>query len=54
MLPSLQAPTVNRLLDEDWSAVETVVDNHAVRALIPKLKAAGAEGILELDLTKMC
>ena len=54
LLPSLQAPTVNRLLDEDWSAVETVVDNHAVRALIPKLKAAGAEGILELDLTKMC
>ena len=54
LLPSLQAPTVNRLLDENWSAVETVVDNHAVRALIPKLKAAGAEGILELDLTKMC
>ena len=54
LLPSLHAPTVNRLADEGWSAVETVVDNHGVRALIPKLKAAGAEGILQLDLTKMC
>ena len=54
LLPSLHAPTVNRLSDEGWSAVETVVDNHGVRALIPKLKAAGAEGILQLDLTKMC
>ena len=54
LLPSLHAPTVNRLADEGWLAVETVVDNHGVRALIPKLKAAGAEGILQLDLTKMC
>ena len=54
LLPSLHAPPVNRLADEGWSAVETVVDNHGVRALIPKLKAAGAEGILQLDLTKMC
>tara|TARA_Y100000589_G_scaffold195231_1_gene184569 strand:+ start:1851 stop:2744 length:894 start_codon:yes stop_codon:yes gene_type:complete len=54
LLPSLHAPTVNRLADEGWSAVETVVDNYGVRALIPKLKAAGAEGILQLDLTKMC
>lgn len=54
LLPSLHAPTINRLADDDWSAVETVVDSHDVRTLIPKLKAAGAEGILELDLTKMC
>ena len=54
LLPSLQAPTINRLADEDWSALETVVDNHEVRTLIPKLKAAGARGILELNLTKMC
>ena len=54
LLPSLQAPTINRLADEEWSALETVVDNHEVRILIPKLKAAGAKGILELDLTKMC
>ncbi len=54
LLPSLHAPTINRLADADWSAVETVVDGHEVRSLIPQLKAAGAEGILELDLTKMC
>jgi len=34
--------------------VETVVDAHAVRTLVPRLKAAGAEGILELDLKKIC
>ena len=54
LLPSLHAPTVNRLAETGWSAVETVVDAHAVRALVPRLKAAGAEGILEIDITKMC
>jgi ATP phosphoribosyltransferase len=54
LLPSLHAPTVNALSDSGWSAVETVVDAHAVRTLIPRLKAAGAEGILELDLKKIC
>lgn len=54
LVPSLHAPTVNPLADSGWSAVETVVDAHAVRALVPKLKAAGAEGILELDLKKIC
>ncbi|MDD9877831.1 MAG: ATP phosphoribosyltransferase [Magnetovibrio sp.] len=54
LLPSLHAPTVNRLSDNEWAAVETVVDGHEVRTLVPLLKAAGAEGILELDLKKMC
>jgi ATP phosphoribosyltransferase len=54
LLPSLHAPTVNPLADSGWSAVETVVDSHAVRALVPRLKAAGAEGILELDIQKIC
>ena len=54
LLPSLHAPTVNQLADAEWSAVETVVDSHEVRTLVPRLKAAGAEGILELDLKKMC
>jgi ATP phosphoribosyltransferase len=54
LLPSLHAPTVNALSDTGWSAVETVVDAHAVRTLVPRLKAAGAEGILELDLKKIC
>ena len=54
LLPSLHAPTVNHLTDPDWLAVETVVDREQVRTLIPRLKAAGAEGILELPITKMC
>ncbi len=53
MLPSLQAPTVNHLFDRAWLAVETVVDSSQVRDLIPRLKQAGAEGILEYELRKM-
>ena len=54
LLPSLNAPTVNQLTETGWSAVETVVDAHAVRTLTPDLKAAGAEGILEIDIKKIC
>ncbi|MGF1641352.1 MAG: ATP phosphoribosyltransferase [Rhodospirillales bacterium] len=54
LLPSLHAPTVNRLTDPAWLAVETVVDRPRVRTLIPRLKAAGAEGILEAQITKLC
>lgn len=53
LLPSLHAPTVSRLTDPAWVAIETVVDAHAVRDLIPRLRAAGAEGILEYALRKM-
>jgi ATP phosphoribosyltransferase len=53
-LPALNAPTVNHLSDEEWVAVETVVDREEVRELIPKLRANGAEGILELDIQKIC
>lgn len=52
-LPSLHAPTINRLHGDDWLAVETVVDQGAVRDLVPALKAAGAEGILEFELRKL-
>lgn len=54
VLPSLHAPTVNKLSDPEWLAVESVVDRREVRALIPRLNAAGAEGILELEIAKMC
>ena len=50
LLPSLHAPTVNNLTDSGWVAIETVVERREVRNLIPKLRAVGAEGILELDL----
>jgi ATP phosphoribosyltransferase len=53
LLPSLHAPTVSHLYDRQWLAVETVVDTGAVRDLVPKLRAAGAEGILEYELRKM-
>lgn len=54
VLPALNAPTVNHLSDPNWVAVETVVDRDAVRELIPQLRAKGAEGILELDIQKIC
>jgi ATP phosphoribosyltransferase len=53
LLPSLHAPTVSHLYDRQWLAVETVVDAGAVRDLIPRLREAGAEGILEYELRKM-
>lgn len=54
LLPALNAPTVNPLADPDWVAVETVVDREQVRDLIPRLRAGGAEGIIELDIKKLC
>ncbi|WP_295438231.1 ATP phosphoribosyltransferase [uncultured Thiodictyon sp.] len=53
LLPSLHAPTVSHLYDREWLAVETIVDTASVRVLIPRLRAAGAEGILEYELRKM-
>ncbi len=53
LLPSLHAPTVSHLYDKQWLAVETIVDVKTVRDLIPRLRAAGAEGILEYELRKM-
>ncbi|MFY9975975.1 MAG: ATP phosphoribosyltransferase [Chromatiaceae bacterium] len=53
LLPSLHAPTVSHLYDPEWLAVETIVDAEAVRELIPRLRMAGAEGILEYELRKM-
>lgn len=53
ILPSLHAPTVNHLQDSAWAAIETVVEEKVVREIIPQLKKAGAEGIIELPLNKM-
>jgi ATP phosphoribosyltransferase len=53
LLPSLHAPTVSSLSDDGWYAVETVVDESVVREIIPALKAAGAEGIIEIGLNKV-
>lgn len=53
ILPALQQPTVSSLSDEAWVDVNTVVDEAVVRHIIPKLKAAGARGIVEYPLNKI-
>jgi len=52
-LPALRNPTISPLAQEDWVAIETVVDEKIVRQIIPNLKAAGAEGIIEYGLNKV-
>lgn len=52
-LPALRNPTVSRLTDEKWVAIETVLQESVVRTLIPELKALGAEGIIEYPLNKL-
>lgn len=52
-LPALRNPTVSRLADEKWVAIETVLQESVVRTLIPELKALGAEGIIEYPLNKL-
>jgi ATP phosphoribosyltransferase len=53
LLTSLKNPTVSSLSREDWRAVEIVIDEGTVRTLIPKLKGAGAQGIIEYPLNKL-
>jgi len=53
LLPSLKSPTVSPLKVPDWFSVSTIVNARDVRILIPRLKAAGAEDILELPLSKI-
>ena len=52
-LPALQKPTVSALSDDNWVAVSTVLEERAVRELIPKLRVAGARGIVEYPLNKI-
>jgi ATP phosphoribosyltransferase len=52
-LPALRNPTVSQLSLKGWVAVETIIDEHIARELIPALKSAGAEGIIEYPLNKV-
>jgi ATP phosphoribosyltransferase len=52
-LPALRNPTISNLSQSGWVAVETILDEHIVREMIPALKAAGAEGIIEYPLNKV-
>ena len=53
LLPALQRPTISALSDDAWVAINTILEERTVRELIPKLKAAGGEGIVEYPLNKI-
>ncbi len=53
LLPALQRPTISGLSDADWVAVNTIIEERTVRDLIPRLKAANAQGIVEYPLNKI-
>jgi ATP phosphoribosyltransferase len=52
-LPALRNPTISQLSNTEWVALETIIDESVVREIIPQLKAAGAEGIVEYPLNKV-
>ena len=53
LLPALQRPTISSLSDPEWVAVNTIIEERTVRDLIPKVKAAGGQGIVEYPLNKI-
>jgi ATP phosphoribosyltransferase len=53
LLPALQRPTISSLSDDQWVAVNTIIEEKTVRDLIPKVKAAGGQGIVEYPLNKI-
>jgi ATP phosphoribosyltransferase len=53
LLPALQRPTISSLSDDEWVAVNTIVEEKIVRDLIPRLKSASAQGIVEYPLNKI-
>ena len=52
-LPSLRAPTISKLTTDGWLAINIIIEEKLVRTLIPALKRAGAEGIVEYPLNKI-
>ncbi|HOK44797.1 MAG TPA: ATP phosphoribosyltransferase [Bryobacteraceae bacterium] len=53
VLPALKKPTISNLSEEDWLAVNTIIDESTVRNIVPLLKKAGAQGIVEYPLNKI-
>jgi ATP phosphoribosyltransferase len=53
VLPALKKPTISTLSDPDWVAVNTIIEEAVVRQILPKLKAANAQGIVEYPLNKI-
>ena len=53
ILPSLQNPTVSPLADEEWVAINTIIEEDIVRNIVPPLKSIGVKGIVEYPLNKI-
>ena len=53
ILPAMKKPTISKLSQKDWCAIETIVDEKVVRKIIPELKKQGAQGIIEYPLNKV-
>jgi ATP phosphoribosyltransferase len=53
VLPALKKPTISTLSDPEWVAVNTIIEESVVRQILPKLKAAKAQGIVEYPLNKI-
>jgi ATP phosphoribosyltransferase len=52
LLPAMKKPTISTLADKDWFDIDTIIDEEDVKRLIPELKRAGAQGIIEYPLNK--
>ena len=53
ILPAMKKPTISKLSDDGWLALDTILDETVVKHLIPRLKEAGAQGIIEYPLNKV-
>jgi ATP phosphoribosyltransferase len=53
ILPALKNPTISSLSDDQWFSVSTIIEESTVRKLVPKLKLAGACGIVEYPISKI-
>ena len=53
LIPSIESPTISELNDKEWVALNTIIDETAVRSLVPKLKKEGATGIVEYPINKL-
>ena len=53
LLPALQKPTVSSLSDPDWVSISTIMEETVVRSIVPKLKSAGACGLVEYQISKI-
>jgi ATP phosphoribosyltransferase len=53
ILPALKNPTISNLSDDEWVAVHTILEEITVRNIIPRLKEAGGQGIVEYPLNKI-